>query len=158
MPASKTSYTELTHQVVRDSRDPLPFTEIMRRVNALAPITTKNPKGTIRNAITQSPLIVNTGNGRYGWKYRVLNGSVMRVNLSRSDVKGNAIEFTDEVRDLLWPAVFEIQKRSDREPVKLRLPSRQVTPISLDFWGKGHWGTGVRRNSGNGSNVARQTW
>ena len=54
MPSSKTSYTELTHQVVRDSREPLPFTEIMQRVNTIAPITTKNPKGTIRNAISQN--------------------------------------------------------------------------------------------------------
>ncbi len=141
MPPLKTSYTELTHQVVRESRGPLPFDEIMRRVNAIAPITTKNPKGTIRTAISQSHLIVNTGDGLYGWKYRVLTGSAMRLTLSKSDVKGPFIEFTDEVRDLLWPAFFEVQKRDDRGPVKLRLPSRRVTRIALDFLGKGHWGT-----------------
>jgi hypothetical protein len=86
-------------------------------------------------------LIVNTGDGRYGWKYRVLTGSVMRLNLSKSDVRSTAVEFTDEVRDLLWPAFFEIQKRADEEPVKLRLPSRRVTLIALDFLGKGRWGT-----------------
>jgi|GEM_PF-2851063 len=41
MPQSKTSYTDLTHQVVRESRELLPFAEIMRRVNARAPITTR---------------------------------------------------------------------------------------------------------------------
>ena len=78
MPSSKPNYTALTHQVVRESREPLPFVEIMRRVDTLAPVTTRNPKGTIRNAISQSRLIVNTGDGRYGWKYRVINGSVLR--------------------------------------------------------------------------------
>ena len=66
MPSSKPSYTALTHQVVRESREPLPFSEIMQRVDSFAPIATKNPKGTIRNAISQSRLIVNTGDGRWG--------------------------------------------------------------------------------------------
>ena len=85
MPSSKPNYTALTHQVVRESREPLPFVEIMRRVNAHAPVTTRNPKGTIRNAISQSRLIVNTGDGRYGWKYRAINDSVLRLTLSESD-------------------------------------------------------------------------
>ena len=92
MPSLKPSFTALTHQVVRESREPLPFDEIMRRVNTLAPVTTRNPKGTIRNAISQSCLIVNTGDGRYGWKYRVINGSVLRLTLSESDCRGEAIE------------------------------------------------------------------
>ena len=141
MPDPKPSYADLVHQVVRESTEPLLFVEIMPRVNALQPITTKNPKGTIRNVIGQSRLIVNTGDGRYGWKYRVITGSVMRLNLSKSDVEGSAIEFTEEVRDLLWPAFFEIQKRNEREPVNLRLPNGQVAHIPLDFLGKAHWGT-----------------
>jgi hypothetical protein len=43
MPSSKPSYTALTHQVVGESRGPLPFAEIMQRVNALASITTVYP-------------------------------------------------------------------------------------------------------------------
>ncbi len=88
MPPLKTSYTELTHRVVRESREPLPFDEITRRVSAIEPITTKNPKGTIRNAISQSRLIVNTGDARYGWKYRVIKGSVLRLTLSELDCQG----------------------------------------------------------------------
>jgi DNA-directed RNA polymerase delta subunit len=48
----KPSYTELAHQVVRESAEPLPFTEILRRVNAIQRITTKNPEATIRTAIS----------------------------------------------------------------------------------------------------------
>ena len=50
---TKPSYTDLVYQVVRESVEPLPFAEIMRRVNDLLPITTKNPKSTIRNAVSQ---------------------------------------------------------------------------------------------------------
>lgn len=142
MPSSKTSYTELTHQVVRESREPLPFAEIMQRVNAMTPITTKNLKGTIRNAIRESALIVNNGDGRYGWKYRVINGSVLRLTLSESDCQGAEIEYTEEVRDALCPAFFAIQKYSDREPVNVQLPNGAMTRLPLEFLREvGHWGT-----------------
>ena len=43
MPNTKPSYTDLTHQVVRDASEPLWFVEILRRVYALVRITTKHP-------------------------------------------------------------------------------------------------------------------
>ena len=81
MPQDKISYTELAHQVVRESPEPLPFNEIWCRVHAITPIETKNPKGTLRSAIGQSRLIVATGDGRYGWKPRVITGSALRLTL-----------------------------------------------------------------------------
>ncbi|CAG0983952.1 hypothetical protein ANRL3_02317 [Anaerolineae bacterium] len=141
MPNPKPNYTDLVHQVVRESPEPLPFAEIMQRVNAIERITTKHPEGTIRNAISQSRLIVNTGNARYGWKYRVINGSVLRLTLSESDCRGMALEFTEELRDALWPAFFALQKRADRNPVNLQLPDGQTTRIPLDHFRETRWGT-----------------
>ena len=66
MKTPKVNFTQLTHEVVQSSPEPLPFAEIMARVNNIAPITTKNPKTTIRNAISQSQLLVSTGDGRFG--------------------------------------------------------------------------------------------
>jgi hypothetical protein len=137
----KPNYTELTYQVVRESPDPLPFDEILRRVQAITPIKTKNPKSTIRNAVSQSRLIVATGDGRYGWMPRVLNGSRIRLTLSESDLSNRAIEFGDELREALWPTFFEIQKRADRGPVHVTLPNKTRTQLPLDFLGEGHWGT-----------------
>jgi hypothetical protein len=37
MPKPQISFTELTHQVVRESPEPLSFAEIMRRVAAITP-------------------------------------------------------------------------------------------------------------------------
>jgi hypothetical protein len=141
MPKDKPSFADLAHQVVRESPEPLPFDEILRRVNTLAPITTKNPKQTIRQAVGQSRLIVATGDGRYGWKPRLIIGSVLRLTLSASDLGGRAVEFDEDLRDALWPAFFEIQKRSDRSPVNVRLPDGSTAQLPLDFLGKGHWGT-----------------
>jgi hypothetical protein len=42
---------------VRESAEPLPFAEILYRVNEQTPITTRNPKSTIRNAVGQSRLV-----------------------------------------------------------------------------------------------------
>lgn len=141
MPKPKVSYTELTYQVVRQSPEPLPFNEIVQRVNEITPIATKNPKQTIRNAIGQGYLIVATGDGRYGWRPRLMTGAILRLTLSATDMAGPAIEFGDEIRDALWPAFFEGGKRSDRKPVTVDLPNGQVTAWPLDFLGSGAWGT-----------------
>jgi hypothetical protein len=138
---TKPSYTDLVYQVVRESVEPLPFAEIMRRVNDLLPITTKNPKSTIRNAVSQSRLILRTGDGRYGWKYRLINGSVLRLPLSESNLIQRQITYSDELRDALWPAFFEGQKRNDRSPVQLRLPDGKTSELTLNFFGNSNWGT-----------------
>jgi hypothetical protein len=66
---------------------------------------------------------------------------VLRLTLSASDLGGRAVEFDEDLRDALWPAFFEIQKRSDRSPVNVRLPDGSTAQLPLDFLGKGHWGT-----------------
>jgi hypothetical protein len=141
MPEKKPSYTDYVHQVVQESVDPLPFTEIFRRVNDLSPITTRDPENTIRNSISQSHLILNTGDGRYGWKYRLINGSLLRLPLAESDLAQRRIVYTDEIQDILWPAFFEIQKRSDRSPVNVRLPDGKNIEFTLVFFSKATWGT-----------------
>lgn len=141
MPKPKISFTELTHQVVRESPEPLPFAEIMARVAAITPITTKNPKSTIRNAIGQSRLVAATGDGTYGWRPRLMTGSVLRLTLTPDNLAGQDIEFGDEVRDALWPAFFESGKRRDLEPVQVKLAQGTVTEWPLKHLGQGQWGT-----------------
>lgn len=142
MPDKKPSNTDLVVQVVREAPEPLPFAEILERVNALFPIDTRNPKSTIRNAVGQSRLVVSTGDGRYGWKYRLINGAVIRLTLSESDLAQHWLTYSDELRDALWPAFFEIQKWNDRAPVTLELPDGRSMAWTLDFRRNGDWGTG----------------
>jgi hypothetical protein len=134
------SYTALAHQVIQSASEPLPFAELVRRVQQLRPIETKNPAGTIRNAIGQSRLIVNTGDGRYGWMLRVINGSIMRLTLAAADFDGIAIELGGDTRELLWPTFFEIQSRCDRSPISLRLPVGTLAAMALMHLHDSHWG------------------
>ncbi len=145
MTQPKANYTDLVHQVVRESREPLPFAEIMQRVNKIQRITTRNPKGTIRNAISQSRLIVSTGAGRYGWKYRVINDSILRIPLPKGDLQKRQMSFPEEVRDALFPAFFESQKRNERGPVRIQLPNGVNAEWTLEHFVKSQWGTYATR-------------
>ncbi len=136
-----TSHTSLTHQVVQLAPTPLTFSEILRRVAQLRPLTTRSPQQTIRNAIGQCSQIVNVGEGRYGWYPRLLQGSRVRVELKPKDLKLKRIVFGEEVRDLLWPAFLGNQTIRDHNPIQLALPNGQETFLPLDFFGSGVWGT-----------------
>lgn len=140
-PNPKPNYSELAHQVVRESAEPLPFAEILYRVNERTPFTTRNPKSTLRNAVSQSRLIVAIGDGRYGWKPRLITGAVLRLPLTAKGIADHHVPFGDEVRDALCPSFFEIQKRNDRSPAKIKLSDGTQTLWSLDFLGVGDWGT-----------------
>ncbi|MCC6187833.1 MAG: hypothetical protein IT318_02270 [Anaerolineales bacterium] len=140
-PRPAANYTELVHQVVREAAEPLSFAEIFERVEALAPITTKNPKATLRNAVSQSRLIRPTGDGRYGWLPRLITGAVLRVPFEAGSAGARAIRFPYEVRDALWPAFFEVQKRGDRSPAPVQLPDGRWTEWPLDHLGQSNWGT-----------------
>jgi hypothetical protein len=135
------SYAALVKQVVEEAAEPLPVAEIMRRVERLRRIETRSPESTIRSAITQCYLIVNTGDGRYGWYPRLLKDSCVRVPLVAADLKQQRIIFDNEVRELLWPSFFAHQSLSDRGPVTLELPGGARTPWPLEFFGNGVWGT-----------------
>jgi hypothetical protein len=147
MPASTSaklpSFSELTIQVVRGSTQPLLFDEILRRVNALRPIDTNSPKGTIRSAIAQCRLIAPDGRGNYGWTPRMMRGARVRVNLVQADLKHKSprVEIDDDGRELLWPGFFADGKLRDHDPIDLALPDGEVTRLPLDFFGQGHWGT-----------------
>ena len=136
------SYTELVYQVVRESPEPLLFDEVVARVHAIRPITTKNPKSTIRNAVSQAHLIVSIGDGYYGWKPRVITGSVVRTTLMPEDFADKTVNFGDDARDVLYPSMFESQKYSDTGLITVELPNGVSTQIMIQHIRKpAIWGT-----------------
>jgi hypothetical protein len=143
MAERKPSYTQLTHDVVHRSSVPLTLDEIMEQVNALRPITTKNPRSTIRGAIGASRLIVSTGDGRYGWMQRVINGSIIRQTLRESDILMEVLQWSEELREALWPTFFAKQKYMDRGPVIALLPNGKTTEFTLEHLYEATWGTHV---------------
>lgn len=131
MSKHKANYTELTHHVLERSSESLSVNEIVARVNEIVPITNRNPQNTIRNIVGRSRLIVNLGDGRYGWKLRLITGSVVRLTLTESDLAGERIELGPDLQEALWPAFFAVQKRQDLDPIQVELPDGTMTRFSL---------------------------
>jgi hypothetical protein len=138
---SSQTYTALTHQVVREAREPIPVAEIMRRVHNLRPIESQAPERLIRHAVSQARLIANTGDGRYWWYPRMLKGSRVRVPLIASDLELRRIVFDHDARDLLWPSFFAGSEQVDRNPIELRLGAGDCVSLPYEHFGEGVWGT-----------------
>jgi hypothetical protein len=141
MATPKVNFTQLTHEVVQSSPEPLPFAEIMARVNNITPITTKNPKNTLRNVISQSQLLVSTGDGRFGWKPRLINNARIRHTIQAAELAQNQLYYDDDLRDALCPTFFAIQKHKDRSPVHVALPNGETAVFPLTMFSRGIWGT-----------------
>ena len=135
------SYTSLVQQVVREAQEPIPVAEIMRRVHSLRPIESQSPERLIRNAVSQSRLVANTGDGRYWWYPRLLKGSRVRVPLIASDLELGRIVFDHDARDLLWPSFFAGSEQVDRNPIELRLGAGDCVSLPFEHFGEGVWGT-----------------
>ncbi len=141
MAERKPSYTQLTHDVVHGSSEPLTLDEIIEQVNVLRPITTKNPRSTIRGAVGESRMIVSTGDGRYGWKPRVITGSIIRQTLRESDILMEVLQWSEELKDALWPTFFAKQKYVDRGPVVVTLPNGKTSEFPLEHFYGVTWGS-----------------
>ena len=137
------SYTELVYEALRSAEHPLTIGEIADAVNARRPITTRNPKATIRNALTQGRLLVSMGDGRYGYLPHLLAGSLLRVPLSEKKPANHPLIWPDDVRGALWPGFFEIAKRRDTRPVDARLPNGAEVALALEPLARGVWGTSM---------------
>jgi hypothetical protein len=135
------SYTQLTHEVVQQSETPLSLDEIMARVEAIRPITTRNPRQTIRGAISQSSVIVTVAPQQYAWKPRVINGATVRHTLQRAEFVDQKLYWQNDVKDLLWPSFFGAKKYEDRRPITATLPTGEPIPLDLIFQHQSVWGT-----------------
>lgn len=134
------SYADLVYDVLRTAGQPLTFQEIFDRVNQRRPVTTKNPKGTIRGTLTSGRQLVSLGDGRYGYLPRLVTGSRIRLPLAERKPANQPLIFTDEIIQALWPSFFENQKRQDRRPARARLPNGVDVLLSLDFLAASTWG------------------
>ena len=142
MPRSlEPTYTDLVHEVLRESSEPLPFASILERVGLRRETATRNPKATVRNALSQSHLLISLGDGRYGYVPRLVSGSLLRVVFSEKRPADHPLAFTDELLHALWPDFFEPEKRKLNRQVVIRLPSGAEAALALKFISAGAWGS-----------------
>jgi len=123
------NYTQLVHEVVQSSQEPLAFEDILDRVNERQPITSKNPTGTIRNALTYLRLVKSVGGNRYGYFPRLIKGSVFRLPLTEKKPAHHPLPFTGELNEALWPAYFESAARRNRRSARVRLSSGEEVEL-----------------------------
>jgi hypothetical protein len=135
------SYAQLTRDIVQTTTEPLTVDEILARVNAQRPITTKNPQNTIRAAIQDSAMIVHVGAGYYGWKTRVIKNSILRYTLRESDLLMDVLQYSDELQDALCPTFFAKKPYQDFGPANVILPDGVATEFPFERLYQGVWGT-----------------
>ncbi len=137
------SYTELVYEVLRAADQPLTFQEILDAVERRRPITTRNPKATIRNALGQGKQLVGTGDGRYWYLPHCIRGSVLRMALTEKKPANQPIPLEYEVLQALWPSIIEAGKRRTERPMRVRLPTGDDVPLTLGHTAQARWATPV---------------
>ena len=133
----------MVHAVMRSAEAPLTFDEIFARVTSRLEVRTRDPRATIRGALSQGPQLVSLGDGRFGYLPRLLKGSVVRWPLDRRAPANGPLPFPDDVRHALFPDFFEIDKRKLHRPAKLHLTNGEVASIELEHLGDSSWGARV---------------
>ena len=134
------SFADLTYEALRSARRPLTFQEILDDVNRRRVVNTRNPKATIRAAISQGKQLVSLGNGQYGYLPHLLQDSLLRKPLFEKNPTTHPLIYPAELRQALWPSFLEIGKRESHRPVRMRLPNGVEVDLSLGFVGRGVWG------------------
>jgi hypothetical protein len=137
------SYTQLVAHVLQSSERPLTVDEILARVGAIRPVETRNPKSTVRNAMTSERRAVSLGGrpAHYTWWPRHLVGNAFRQPLHGSDLGAGTLVLVDEVRLAMWPDFFSGPSRS-KGMVTLHLEDGPVlhTHVSHLVSGAAVWG------------------
>ena len=140
------SYADLVFELMRSAEHPLTFQEIFDEVNRRRPLTTRNPKATIRTALGQGKQLVSLGDGRYGFLPHLVRGSLFRQMLTEETLADHPLIYSDELRQALWPSFFEIRKRKSERPARMQLPNGPWVELPLEFFGSSLWGSRMQED------------
>lgn len=128
----KSSYTDLVHQIVRDSEETLSLDEIIAQLLEAQPdAPPKNPRNTVRTAIRASHLIKAAGKSRFDWLPRRVQGARVRHTLTASEYEKRCLLWDFDALVATWPAFDEPERRRDREPVTAAEDGGQEFVLSL---------------------------
>ena len=116
------SFRQLVTQVLMIADRPLTLAEIIARVEMIRPVDSRNPRSTIRNAISNVRLIASQGGrpARYTWWPRHLAHNTFRQPLAGSDLKDGTLALNEDVWTAFWPDFHGG-------------PSRRQTQVTLDL-------------------------
>lgn len=137
------SYADLVYEVCQSAGRPQSFQEIFDAVNQRRPVTTRNPKATIRNALSQAAQLIGDGHGRYGYLPHLLKDSVLRLPLFEEHLASHRLIYPWEVLQALWPDFFETEKRKLGRPVQVALSNRDEAVLTREIFGQHGWGSAM---------------
>ncbi len=86
-------------------------------------------------------MIVNNGAGKYGWKTRAIDDSLLRYTLRESDILMEVLQYSDELQDAMCPTFYAKEQYEDHSPAKVTLPDGTVTELPFEHLYTGIWGT-----------------
>ncbi len=127
MMTDKPSFIQLVTQVLMTADRPLTLTEIIARVEMIRPVDTRNPRTTIRGAISSIRHATTLGGrpARYTWWPRHLANSAFRQPLADSDLEEGTLVLNREAWLVFWIDFYESSSRS-RGEMTLALDSGPV--------------------------------
>jgi hypothetical protein len=134
------SYSECVHRVLQAASAPITVDELIQAVGEMRPLTAKNIRSTMHNAINQSPLCASLGDGRYWWMPHLLGENWFRLHPSTEDVQQGQLPITDEARLGLWPSFFGSRSRLRDPLVHVELADGPVLERPVEHLGTASWG------------------
>ncbi len=134
------SYTECIHRVLQAAPAPVTMDELIQVVGEMRPLTAKNIRSTLHNAINQSPLCTSLGDGRYWWMPYLLKDNRFRLHLSTEDLKQGRLVITCEARLGLWPSFYGSRSRRRDPLVHVELADGPALEQPVEFLDSATWG------------------
>ncbi len=125
---------------VRDllrERGPLTIDELNELATKQGAIVTKNPKQTIRNAVTSEPTVQLGTGDRYVYLPRFIDGACVRVPMDLASPDRGLLAITPEASALLWP---EHRYRTNGKKPEIALEHGPTVVMASDH----HWGGNLR--------------
>lgn len=134
------SYTECVHRVLQAAPAPLTMDELIQTVGEMRPLTAKNIRSSLHNALNQSPLCASLGDGRYWWLPHLLKDNRFRLRPSAEILKQGHLPLTEEARLSLWPSFFCPESRRREPLVQVELVGGPIMKRPVEFLGVASWG------------------
>jgi len=134
------SYAECVHRVLQAAPAPVSMDALIHTVGEMRPLTAKNVRSAMHNAIGQSPLCTSLGDGRYWWMPHLLRENRFRLHLSTEDLGQGRLSITDEARLGLLPNFFGARSRMGDLTVHIELADGPVLERPVEHLGDANWG------------------
>ncbi len=134
------SYAECVRRVLQAAPAPITMDELIQAVGEMRPLTSKNIRSTMHNAITQSRVCTSLGDGRYWWMPHLLKGNRFRLYPAAEDLKKGQLLLSRDAWLGLWPNFFDDRSQEGASLVRIELAAGPTLERPIEHLGQSNWG------------------